>query len=355
MRTPRTSAGRRRGFTLIELLVVVAIIALLIAILLPSLARAREMAKRTACAANMNALGKSCLTYAEANKGPLPQTWYGEGLPSLPAYNTENGSACKVGTNRTSPEGTGTGYAGLTGSNPRSYFKLLLGGRRAYMQPRQFICPSAQGVLKHRTQGPDVSYTHTDNTEQPFYDFNGARVASTGELADFSYSMQVTSKNVGPTGEVQGIPPTNTQDPRKALAADRNPYSNNLVIRGTPNPNIPNTVFSKYCFVSGGVGGFPSAPTGSGAAYMAALRKREANSRNHGLDGQNVLRLDGSAKWQVHSKVGADDDCIWTTLEAGTTGQPIADLQPPQGTGAANDYGGQRSRTNWLTDSLLLP
>ncbi|NQT01038.1 MAG: prepilin-type N-terminal cleavage/methylation domain-containing protein, partial [Planctomycetes bacterium] len=47
---------RNRGFTLIELLVVIAIIAVLMAILMPSLNRAREQGKRSTCLSNLKQL-----------------------------------------------------------------------------------------------------------------------------------------------------------------------------------------------------------------------------------------------------------------------------------------------------------
>jgi prepilin-type N-terminal cleavage/methylation domain-containing protein/prepilin-type processing-associated H-X9-DG protein len=62
---------RKSAFTLIELLVVVSIIALLISILLPSLKRAREQAKRTVCASNMRHLGLAVHMYATANNDRL--------------------------------------------------------------------------------------------------------------------------------------------------------------------------------------------------------------------------------------------------------------------------------------------
>jgi prepilin-type N-terminal cleavage/methylation domain-containing protein len=54
---------RTKGFTLIELLVVIAIIALLVTILMPSLSRARELARRSICGANLNAIGKGIAMY----------------------------------------------------------------------------------------------------------------------------------------------------------------------------------------------------------------------------------------------------------------------------------------------------
>jgi prepilin-type N-terminal cleavage/methylation domain-containing protein/prepilin-type processing-associated H-X9-DG protein len=72
----RTSANRHRcrvkGFTLIELLVVVAIIALLISILLPSMSDAREQARRVKCASNLRGIALGTLTSADQNRGYYP-------------------------------------------------------------------------------------------------------------------------------------------------------------------------------------------------------------------------------------------------------------------------------------------
>ncbi|MHC4443019.1 MAG: prepilin-type N-terminal cleavage/methylation domain-containing protein [Planctomycetota bacterium] len=69
---PTKGSGAKRGFTLIEVLVVVAIIALLAAILIPSLARAREQAKIVSCAANCKQLGTMTEVYRAASKSFVP-------------------------------------------------------------------------------------------------------------------------------------------------------------------------------------------------------------------------------------------------------------------------------------------
>jgi len=61
--------GAAHGFTLIELLVVVAVIAILIAMLVPSFFRARERARSTMCLANEKQIGSGIYYYANDNQG----------------------------------------------------------------------------------------------------------------------------------------------------------------------------------------------------------------------------------------------------------------------------------------------
>ncbi len=73
----------RAGFTLVELLVVVAIVSVLMALLVPALSAAKDLANRAACASNMKQIGLGLMMYADDHKGvvvpgclqPLPSVW----------------------------------------------------------------------------------------------------------------------------------------------------------------------------------------------------------------------------------------------------------------------------------------
>ncbi len=80
--------SKLRGFTLIELLVVVAIIALLVAILIPTLQSARALAEEAACASNIKQIGYALRMYADNNEGKAPSAethwwWFKTLMPYL--------------------------------------------------------------------------------------------------------------------------------------------------------------------------------------------------------------------------------------------------------------------------------
>ncbi len=79
---------RQRGFTLVELLVVIAIIALLVAILLPSLGKARAIGRRAKCLANVRSMGHAAKMLMEDKQALPPQDLKYGWLPWLEPYGT---------------------------------------------------------------------------------------------------------------------------------------------------------------------------------------------------------------------------------------------------------------------------
>lgn len=121
----RPSPKGRTAFTLVELLVVIGIIAVLVAILLPALGKARESAKRTACASNLRQIGLAMHMYANDHK-----LW----LPTMYASPT-TGNFRPVFSDTTAVRNNGLG---LLLPHP-----WVLGSRAKYLpNPDALFCPS---------------------------------------------------------------------------------------------------------------------------------------------------------------------------------------------------------------------
>jgi len=75
--------SREEGFTLIELLVVIAIIAILAAMLLPALSRAKETGRRISCTNNLKQLATAAMMYADDSRGAFPPRGSQERWPSF--------------------------------------------------------------------------------------------------------------------------------------------------------------------------------------------------------------------------------------------------------------------------------
>ena len=132
---------KRKGFTLVELLVVVAIIALLIAILLPALARAREVANRTACAANLHGIYQSMYTYSASNKNKFPV--FGAATPGDGVSTADTSFNVDEAQNRAAGPGItliATTNAIMSSSLSASLWLTIRDGS---VQVKQFICPSS--------------------------------------------------------------------------------------------------------------------------------------------------------------------------------------------------------------------
>jgi hypothetical protein len=248
--------------------VVVAIIALLISILLPSLQRARELSKRTVCAANVRGIGQACKIYSNEDPEDL--------FPLVPydTTKTQFSYTSQIGVSRSIITNTSSNSASTT----RCLWMLVRGTSGGSVTVKQFRCPSSDDSI--------------DDTEDlvRYYDFKGFRFVS--------YGYQV------PYGSQNQTRPSENTDIRMGLIADKGPFSN--AGTGTAdvalNYNLPNTTY----------------PTNYDQKKQLD-KWIPFNSPNHGGrsngEGQNVLFGDSHVEFARTPIVGVDEDNIYAVLD----------------------------------------
>ncbi|MFT5424519.1 MAG: Tfp pilus assembly protein PilE [Phycisphaerales bacterium] len=97
----------RGGFGLIDLMVSIAIVALLIAISLPSMSGVREQARRVVCGANLRSVGQAVLTYASENDEHVPSSVFlGNSPDGSDDFSAQMNHARVSYTNIVTPQGT---------------------------------------------------------------------------------------------------------------------------------------------------------------------------------------------------------------------------------------------------------
>ncbi len=282
----RSYIVKKRGFTLIELLVVISIIALLIAILLPSLARAKELANRAVCSANVRGIIQSCYIYAQSNNSQFPATdgnttgaITAGGAPGAPP-NSASGSNYTSG-------GVVNGWYGPTAAtveDPLScLWMLVLQGQDT---PKSYICPSDPIATT-----PSLEYQSAAgaNGAEYYCNFDSVIAASNGNGQGESYSI---ADPWGISGGVGGWW-TDNAGSDVPVASDMAPSS-------------------------------PSGTTGSTQQRLTTTAQSNTygnyiyNSGNHNGDGQNVGFGDDHVSWEVNPYVGQSGDNIFTWQAAGT-------------------------------------
>ena len=255
---------KKKGFTLVELLVVIAIIALLMGILMPALARVRQIAFRMVCGTNLSGIGKAMLIYSNDYDDELPRAggrnsiWGGR----IPAWMADN---------RFQAYGLSADSSGGTGTITASFYLLV---KYAEVTPKSFICKGDSGTNEFKPSDDGAGqYELID-----LWDFG----LEPRTHCSYSYHM--------PYG-LYAL--TTSSEPGMAIAADRNPWI------ASPAAESKAERYSLYN------------PDGGKETINIG------NAIQHQEDGQNVLFMDSHVGFEKRPFCAINDDNIYTYWDGG--------------------------------------
>jgi prepilin-type N-terminal cleavage/methylation domain-containing protein/prepilin-type processing-associated H-X9-DG protein len=289
---------KRRGFTLVELLVVIAIIALLMGILMPALARVRQLAFRLTCGTNLAGLGKAMMLYANDYEDELPKagartnTWQS----SLPNW---------LATSRQAAYGMQTADASEGKVTLSSSLYLLI--KHAECTPKMFVC-KGEGDTREFSLKQFTGIPQTITDLQGCWDFGPGDLA--GRTTDGTYRFCSYAYHM-PFG---AYALTTTAESGMAVAADRNPW--------LPATQDATGQQKRWNDFRPDDKGYPQ----PGTSDQAKL----GNSDAHQQEGQNVLYIDGHVEFEKRSFVGIENDNIYTRASTTTPPDLMKGLLPGQ-------------------------
>jgi len=272
---------KKKGFTLVELLVVIAIIALLMGILMPALARVRQIAFRMVCGTNLSGIGKAMLIYSNDYDDEMPRAggrnsvWSGQ----IPMWLADN----RFTAYGLSADGSG-GMATITSS-----FYLLV--KYAEVTPKSFICKGDSGTNEFKPADDGAG----DRELIDLWDFGLEPI----EHCSYSYHM--------PFG-LYAL--TTSSEPGMAIAADRNPFIDSPAAEAQGKIDLWS--------------GFN--PDGGKEIIQIG------NAIAHQEDGQNVLFMDSHVGFEKRPFCAINDDNIYTFWDGGDIrrgGLPIPGASEP--------------------------
>lgn len=267
---------KQKGLTLIELLVIIAIIAMLLAILMPKRSRVTKVANRVLCADNLKILGTAMKVYAADYDGSFPLQ--GAGYSHIWSWQTHGWQ---------SPEPPWPDEKAL--SIGASLYLLV---READVSPKTFACA---GGSQNEFDGENEN--RLDLVE--LWDFGGEYFGDTPRnCVSYAYHMPYSTD-----GRPSHFAADRSRSASFAILADKNPWMDPKL--KLPDSDLSSETWFEYV---ARLAPYYSNDTITESSWQVKV----ANAYPHGREGHNVLFADGHSSYEKTTDVGVKHDNIYT-------------------------------------------